>query len=965
MDIVTPQELERATGGRYEVLSLIGTGGMGAVYLGVHRELGSKVAIKILPSDLNQYPALLSRFKREASVAAQSSHPNLVPVFQLETAGVIPYLVMPYIEGHTLEQLLKERGPLPEKDVLKLATDIGSALAYVHERGFVHRDVKPANILWEGATRRWLLTDFGIAHVTAVAGDLTRSGDAIGTLRYMAPEQLAGAKHVDGRADLYSLACVLYESLTGTPPDILGSERASHDLHRVRTDVSPSTSKILTSPLATDRDERPASVEAWLAQLDSVTQRQPIPIRIVAVTVLSLALVAGLLTVRMRDGENAATEATIAVTPFTITGRSPGLDLNADLPRAVAFQVKALSGLEVLEPQAVHASIVRQLGPGHYPLEQLLSVVQDRHNAKYTLAGNGWVRDGKIWLRIELFEGSTRIRADDDTTSLDSLYALVPELIKNTVGVTVAQQQTGTVNPALPEDYDALVAYLDGERAFRRGDFDSTVAQFDRVIELEPMFGPVRLLRMLAGVLRLRPTQLGLAIDQDLNVAAQRRTYLDDVSGELFEAQKSLLQDGDLQGAVQILGNTVDKNQDAIYASFLLGLLQLRFPSLIGSSLGEARATLGQVLIRDPTFAAAHALSFAIAINDDDQVAAQRHLRTFLSMDSSSVRAELLKLGDSLFFMPREFISLTRSFPSRPVEILEYIALAAGELDPPGGGRPIGLSALGILASRAFTATERAVTFRMRLAAALGSGRAEHARDLLSRAAVTGVPSDEIDRWHLLSRVTSIPDLGTESQANAAAGRLLSDEREPAVSAWLVARWTRGRGQTQPYAMQRLDSLAQSQGAQALLARSFLEDLQAQDSLARGSAESARELLRRATSRYSIQDVPFGSVGALWPLQLELINVAQMLNDHATVIEVSRRFDRMAGFVDQVAWSDVLMARADAALSLRANAVLSLRDQENAIDGLNALVRALRNADGLGANTRDSASAILERLQPR
>ena len=145
----TTEEVELATGGRYRVESLLATGGMGAVYRAYNRQLESPVAIKVLHPEIAQHEVILARFKREASLSARLSHPNIVPVFEFAAKEELAYLVMPFIEGNTLADHLLENGAMAHRDVLKMLKEVGSALSFAHRHDIVHRDVKPSNILLE------------------------------------------------------------------------------------------------------------------------------------------------------------------------------------------------------------------------------------------------------------------------------------------------------------------------------------------------------------------------------------------------------------------------------------------------------------------------------------------------------------------------------------------------------------------------------------------------------------------------------------------------------------------------------------------------------------------------------------------------------------------------------------------------------------------------------------------------
>ncbi|UIJ35523.1 Stk1 family PASTA domain-containing Ser/Thr kinase [Allobranchiibius sp. GilTou73] len=216
----------RILGGRYEVGELIGRGGMAEVHLGHDTRLGRTVAIKMLRSDLARDPSFLTRFRREAQSAAGLNHHAVVAVYDsgediaVETGGArvdVPYIVMEYVEGETLRDILDDEGKLAPDEAARITMGILSALDYSHEKGIVHRDIKPANVmLTRGGSVK--VMDFGIARALAdTAATMTSAQAVVGTARYLSPEQAQG-ETVDARSDLYSAGCVLFELLTGRTP---------------------------------------------------------------------------------------------------------------------------------------------------------------------------------------------------------------------------------------------------------------------------------------------------------------------------------------------------------------------------------------------------------------------------------------------------------------------------------------------------------------------------------------------------------------------------------------------------------------------------------------------------------------------------------------------------------------------------------------------------------------------------
>jgi serine/threonine-protein kinase len=208
--------LQSALAGQFSLERELGRGGMGIVYLAREVQLERPVAIKVLPPALGAREELRDRFMREARTAAQLSHPNIVPIFRVDQVAEFVFIVMAFIDGETLTQRVRTRGPLPAPRATRLIQEIAWALAYAHARGVVHRDIKPDNILIEQGSGRALVTDFGIARVqTATA--LTEVGQVMGTAHFMSPEQASG-EAIDGRSDLYSLGVVAHFALTGKFP---------------------------------------------------------------------------------------------------------------------------------------------------------------------------------------------------------------------------------------------------------------------------------------------------------------------------------------------------------------------------------------------------------------------------------------------------------------------------------------------------------------------------------------------------------------------------------------------------------------------------------------------------------------------------------------------------------------------------------------------------------------------------
>ena len=270
--------LSAALGDRYTIDRVLGRGGMATVYVAEDRRHSRQVAIKVLRADVAAAIGA-ERFLREIAIAARLTHPHVLPLIDSGQAAGSLYYVMPYVRGETLRQRLVREQRLPLKDALAIARELGAGLDYAHREGFVHRDVKPENVLL--ADGHAVIADFGIARAICQASDggehVTEVGLAIGTPEYMSPEQAAGDRELDGRCDVYALACVIYEMLAGTPPFSGASARAIVAKHLTeppqpvrarRPDAPAAVEQALARALAKDPADRFASVAAFMTALE-------------------------------------------------------------------------------------------------------------------------------------------------------------------------------------------------------------------------------------------------------------------------------------------------------------------------------------------------------------------------------------------------------------------------------------------------------------------------------------------------------------------------------------------------------------------------------------------------------------------------------------------------------------------------------------------------------------------------
>jgi len=359
--------LKTALSGRYTLDHEIGAGGMATVYLATDDKHDRKVALKVLKPDL---AAVLGpdRFPREIRIVAQFNHPHILSLYDSGESQGFLYYVMPFVEGESLRQRVRREGQLPIGDAVRILREVVDALAYAHERGIVHRDIKPDNVMISG--RHAVVTDFGVAKAVSAAGGekLTTVGVAVGTPTYMAPEQAMGEVNVDHRADLYAVGALGYEMLSGKPPfdgptaqAILSAHvlEPPPDLRARRPAVPPVLADALRRCLAKDPADRWQRAEDLLAQLEMVgttpsggvtpTDTRPLPATTARHRVRRRSWVAGIVAGVIVVGGVGGWLAGI--------GRGGG----GGIERIAVLPIEDISGQDALFVDALHAALTSAL----------------------------------------------------------------------------------------------------------------------------------------------------------------------------------------------------------------------------------------------------------------------------------------------------------------------------------------------------------------------------------------------------------------------------------------------------------------------------------------------------------------------------------------------------------------------------------------------------------------------------
>jgi|HubBroStandDraft_2_1064218.scaffolds.fasta_scaffold03319_5 tetratricopeptide (TPR) repeat protein len=276
-------QIQSALGASYTLERELGGGGMSRVFVATEASLGRRVVVKILPQEMGEGVSA-DRFKREITLAAQLQHAHIVPLLAAGEIAGLPYYTMPMVDGQSLRSRLAKGGPLPITEVIGIMRDVAKALAYAHERGVVHRDIKPDNVLLAGGAA--VVTDFGVAKALSASktlapgGTLTQVGSSLGTPAYMAPEQAAADPLTDQRADIYAFGIMSYEMLAGQPPfhgrtpqKLLAAQMGERPepISDIRADTPPLLADLVMRCLEKDPDDRPQSASGIVRVLETVT----------------------------------------------------------------------------------------------------------------------------------------------------------------------------------------------------------------------------------------------------------------------------------------------------------------------------------------------------------------------------------------------------------------------------------------------------------------------------------------------------------------------------------------------------------------------------------------------------------------------------------------------------------------------------------------------------------------------
>jgi serine/threonine-protein kinase len=488
--------LKAALADRYRVDREIGRGGMAHVFLAHDLKLDRAVALKVLRPDL---AAVLGgeRFLREITLAAKLEHPHILGIHDSGEADGLLYYVMPYVDGESLRGRLDREKQLPLDDALRISREVADALSYAHSHGVIHRDVKPENILLESGHA--VVADFGIARAIAQAGGerLTGTGVALGTPAYMSPEQAAGSKDLDGRSDLYSLGCVLYEMLAGHPPFVAASVESLIHQHLsaepphitgIRPAVPAHVAATLERALAKTPADRfnpvalfaealgpraSAAVAPAPATTAAPAARRLSPGRIAFLAVAVVVVIAGAVAVGrwMRPGASQPTGApghprtAIAVLPFqNLSAEGPYAYFAAGLHDELLTQLAKVAALAVMGRTSVM---------GYAGTTKTLPAIADELGVGSIVEGSAQVLGDRLRVNVQLLDAATgrHLWAERYDRTLDDAFAIqsdVAQQIVAAVGATLGGSEQAAIAEAPTANAEAYRLYLQGQEYFHR-----------------------------------------------------------------------------------------------------------------------------------------------------------------------------------------------------------------------------------------------------------------------------------------------------------------------------------------------------------------------------------------------------------------------------------------------------------------------------------------------------------------
>ena len=835
--------------GRYTIERELGRGGTAIVYLARDLRHHRDVAVKILH---RQITAQLGsdRFLREIEIAARLTHPHILPLHDSGETDELLYYVMPFVEGESLRERLARDGPLPLRDALRIACEVADALAYAHARGVVHRDIKPGNILLEAGHA--VVADFGIARAVSSAGetDLTTSGLAVGTPVYMSPEQISGST-VDGRSDLYSLGCVLYEMLTGSPPFSAATQQAVAARHLYERPqpletilpLTPETVvRAVEMTLEKKPEERFQTAEKFVDALAGALPRPPeyrarARRRRVAVLGAAAVLVAAPLALRRPDApldpgrivvypvSTAAAKARTLAPDEIALALLASLNSTASLVGVDGARLSGGSAVEAGGRDASGERIAREQRAGYYVSARLLGT-----DSLHLLLDLHDIRGGTVTQRTLDFAPGSSGWSVGVRAALELLPVLIP---------TGGRQDLPSLQGRSPR---AMAAFFQGERAYRSAAFEEALGHFRTAVGVDSSFALAALKGAMVASWSDRPEE-ALAMAR---VAVSREAALPARLAHLAHGLEDLMA-GRADSAVERFRTTLSLDPENVEA--WMGLAETFHHLLPSQPQLDSLAEDAYLRVRqlDPEFAPPMFHLIEYSVRRGDIPGSERLLEQFAGKHPDSVA-----LGSARLMLDCVRGGMTASSWQDAVIRGPMQTLGAGQLLAVGGLRQPVCAQAAFEAVLAFDTTTGPQRARNQFGALIGlqgvlvaQGRNHEVRALLASDTLFN-PSYRGD-FYLLDAMAGNP-FTDEAEAFAAA-QLARFRREPSsvntVDLWFLGGWEahRGRGEV---AAEIADGI-RARNARAGTRRDSLlvASLNARVALALGDSAGALERLRR------------------------------------------------------------------------------------------------------------------------
>jgi tetratricopeptide (TPR) repeat protein len=586
--------------GRYVVKRELATGGMSTVFLAEDIKHNRNVAIKVLRPDLTVTIGS-DRFLREIEIAAGLQHPHILPLYDSGTADGLLYYVMPFVEGDTLWDRIRRSGKLPERDALRITTNILSALEYAHRKGIVHRDIKPSNVLISASGGHAVVADFGIARaVSEAAGEgLTITGAAIGTPGYMPPEQASG-KPVTPATDVYAVGLVLYECLTGRRWSF-DADMQEGDWSGVPAALEPVLKRALAwSPAKRWPDASAFSRALHHLEAQPTSWRRPAAISAAAVVGL-LGIVAGGWALFGGSAASPPPEVTrFAVLPFSVRGSGEFSYLGEGMVDLLSTKLDGAGSWRSVDPRVVLSIVGREGGPGAVDPAAGRRIASQLGADIFVLGNIVEVGGEVLRLDASLYRGDdgdaavVQASAEGGATEVLSLLdRMAAQLLagQREAGDTRLTQLALVTTDSLP----ALKSYLRGIRALRGAAYPEAASAFQEAVAVDSTFA-------------LAWYQLSIAADWLLqadvgrDAAEQAVRFADRLSERdrrLLEAQRTARQ-GDAAGAERLYRAIIGTYPQDAEAWSQLGEILMHYGALTGAGLQRSREAWERLAALEP-----------------------------------------------------------------------------------------------------------------------------------------------------------------------------------------------------------------------------------------------------------------------------------------------------------------------------------------------------------------------------